>query len=82
MRLLPRSTCAIAAVIDKAAKGETEEQRDLAGLLGATGQSVDKGVVTARRGGDGLDGHGHHRRGPLAVDVGREPHHCEQEGED
>ena len=49
---------------------------------GATGQSVDKGVVTARRGGDGLDGHGHHPRGPLAVDVGREPHHCEQEGED
>ena len=52
---------------------------------GATGQSVDKGVdkgvVTARRGGDGLDGHGHHPRGPLAVDVGREPHHCEQEGE-
>ena len=61
---------------------ESDDQRDLPGVLRAVREGVHEGVVSAGRGRDGVDGRGHDPRRPLIVDVGREAHHREQERQD
>ena len=78
----PRSTWAIAVVIESSAKAQAEAERELAGLARCCPGPVDRageGVAAAAAGGDRLDRLGDHLGGPLLVEVGGQPGQREQE---